>query len=95
MNVEVELPDLGPDGGNEARISAWHFEEGDYVEEGEALVEVVGESESAEVHAPCSGTLLERIVEEDEVVRIGEPLAIIDAEDEDDTLVAGDGKDKE
>jgi len=84
MNVEVELPDLGPEGGSQARVAEWHFDEGDYVEEGEILCEVVGESESAEVEAPCSGTLLERVVEEDETLRIGEILAVIDCEEDDD-----------
>ena len=82
MNVEVELPDLGPGGGSQARVAEWDFDEGDYVEEGEILCEVVSELESVEVAAPCSGTLLERVVEEDETLRIGEVLGVIDCEED-------------
>ena len=84
MNVEVELPDLGPEGGSQARVAEWHFDEGDRVEEGEILCEVMGELASLEVRAPCSGTLLERVAEEDDTVRIGETLAIIEREEDED-----------
>ena len=50
--------------------------------EGEALLEVLSESSSVEVPCPRSGTLLERIVEEDEIVRVGEPVAILDCPEE-------------
>jgi len=78
MSVEVELPDLGPEGGDEATIVEWHVEEGDEVEEGDVLLEVECESGTVEVHAPCAGTILERTVEEDEVVRVGDVLAIME-----------------
>ena len=61
MNLEVELPDLGLEGGNEAIVAEWHFEEGDCVEKGEVLLEVSCESGMVDVHAPCSGVLLERV----------------------------------
>ncbi len=82
MNLEVELPDLGLEGGNEAIVAEWHFEEGDCVEKGEVLLEVSCESGMVDVHAPCSGVLLERVVEEDEIVRVGEPLAVLDVPEE-------------
>jgi len=82
MSIEVELPDLGPDGGDQATVVEWRVEEGDEVEEGDVLLEVECESGTVEIHAPRSGTLLERVVEEDEVVRVGDVLAIIEARDE-------------
>ncbi len=82
MNVEVELPDLGPEGGDHGTVAEWHFDEGDWVEEGEILVEVLAELENVDVPSPCTGRLIERIVEEDEIVRAGEPVAIIDCPDE-------------
>jgi len=84
MNIEVELPDPGVAGGDEARVAEWHFEEGERVEEGETLLEVVCELETVEVPSPCSGTLIERIVEEDEVVRVGEPVALVDSDEDED-----------
>ena len=82
MNVEVELPDLGTDGGDHATVAEWHFEEGEFVEEGDILLEVSSESGAVEVPAPCAGTLLERIVDEDEMVRVGEPVALIECRQE-------------
>ena len=82
MEIEVELPDLGADGGDTATVAEWFYEEGEFVEEGEALLEVLSESSSVEVPCPRSGTLLERIVEEDEIVRVGEPVAILDCPEE-------------
>lgn len=87
MNVEVELPDLGPEGGDEARVVEWHFEEGEFVEEGETLLEVASEAHTIEIPSPCAGTLVERIVEEDEVARIGDSLAIIDSRDDTEFLL--------
>jgi len=83
MNIEVELPDLGLDGGDKATIVEWHFEEGDAVEEDEVLLEIESEAGTVEIPAPCSGVLVERAVDEDETVRIGELLAIIEVGDED------------
>jgi len=83
MNVEVELPDLGLDGGDEATVVEWHFEEGDTVEEDDILLDVESEAGTVEIPAPCSGVLIERAVDEDETVRVGELLAIIEARDED------------
>ena len=82
MNVEVELPDLGEMGGSVARVAEWLFEEGEHVEEGETLLEVIGDLESLEIPCPCSGILVERRVEEDEVVRVGEPVAVIEGDEE-------------
>lgn len=82
MNVEVEVPDLGLAGGDRAMVVAWYFEEGDAVEEDAVLLELESEVETLEIHAPCSGVLVECTVEEDEIVRVGEPLAVIEAPDE-------------
>jgi len=86
MNLEVELPDLGLEGGDEATVVEWHFEEGDYVEEGETLLEVSCEAGTVEVPAPRSGILVERVVEEDEIVRVGEPVAILDVREEEEEI---------
>ena len=82
MNVEVELPDLGTGGGDQATVVEWRFEEGECVEEGEILMEVSCAGGTVEVPSPCSGTLVELIVDEDETVRVGEPIALIDAAEE-------------
>lgn len=83
MNIEVELPDLGLDGGDHATVVEWLYEEGDRIEEDAVILELDYEAGTLEIPAPCAGILIERTVQEDEIVRTGELLAIIDAPDED------------
>lgn len=80
MNLEVEAPDLGADN-EQGTVTEWHFDEGEFVEEGEILLEISTDSGTVEVVAPQGGTLLERIVDEDEIVRTGEPVALLDCEE--------------
>jgi 2-oxoglutarate dehydrogenase E2 component (dihydrolipoamide succinyltransferase) len=83
MNIEVELPDLGSFSGDHGTVVEWHFEEGETVERGDILMEVSCEAGVVEVPCPRSGVLVERIVEEDEIVRVGEPIALVECSDED------------
>lgn len=78
MNIEVELPDMGEDAGDEATVAEWYAEEGDHVDEGEVLVEMTYDGSTFDVLAPASGTLLEQLVEEEDIVRVGDVLAIIE-----------------
>ena len=87
MNIEVELPDLGSFAGDHATVVEWHFDEGESVEQGDILMEVSCEAGVIEVPCPRSGVLIERIVEEDEIVRVGEPLALLECREEDETPV--------
>ena len=82
MNIEVELPDLGNDAGDHGTVVEWHFDEGESVEQGEILMEVSCETGVIEVPSPRSGVLIERIVEEDEIVRVGEPVAVMECNDD-------------
>ena len=77
---EVRLPDLGEDAGDEAVISVWLFEEEDEVLEGEDLVEMTTDKATFNVPCPVSGVLAEIVAEEDETVKVGEVLAIIEGE---------------
>lgn len=83
MDYEVELPDLGPEGGDHATVSEWNFEEGEFVEYGEVLLEVTCDSGTVEVPAPRPGVLLERVVDEDDIVRVGETVAVLDVKEGD------------
>ena len=82
MNVEVELPDLGDESGDEATVSEWHCEEGEEVEKGEPLLEVATSGQTIEVPAPLTGILVERLVDEDDLVRVGDIVALIEVEQE-------------
>ena len=87
MNIEVPLPDMGEDAGDEAIVTEWYAEEGDIVDEGEALLEVVSDDVTFDVVAPAGGRLAERLVEEDESVMVGDILALIETTDDVERLV--------
>jgi len=78
MTLEVEVPDLGPTGGDQATVVEWRAEEGDSVQEGEVILEIESESGVLDIRSPCAGVLVERVVDEDEVVRIGDVVAVIE-----------------
>ena len=45
MRVEVELPGVGENNGDEATVSFWYIEEDEEVEEGEDIVEMITEKQ--------------------------------------------------
>ena len=76
---EVILQPLA-EGMEEATLNYWYFEEGDTVEEGADLAEVVSEQGTFKIVAPCSGVLGEVYFGESETVSIGEILCEIEEE---------------
>ena len=81
MNIEIELPDMGEDAGEEASVAEWYAKEGDHVDEGQVLVEMAFNGNTFDVLVPASGILLEQLVEEEDTVRVGDVLAIIECLD--------------
>jgi len=77
MTTEVMLPQRGM-GMSEATIVRWHKDEGDYVEEGELLVEIESSKVTEEINAPVSGVVSKIFYEMDAEVEVGEVLATID-----------------
>lgn len=63
-------------------IEQWFKKEGDWVKEGEPLLEVSSEKITNEVTSPVSGILLKIIVPEKEEVKVGTVIALIDQEGE-------------
>jgi 2-oxoglutarate dehydrogenase E2 component (dihydrolipoamide succinyltransferase) len=76
---EVKLPEL-VENMERAVISFWHIEEGDPVEEGDNLVEVIVDSTNYNVISPSSGILNEVFFEEGDEVEVGEVIATIEEE---------------
>ena len=78
--VDVVVPKLGDEENKveEATISFWYFDEGDEVKEGDDLVEVVTDKADFRIPAPASGKLVKRNVKEDDVVKIGAVVAVIE-----------------
>ena len=77
--VEVTLDPLA-DGMQEATIHYWFFEEGDHVEEGSDLLEVVAEEGTFKIQAPAAGILGEVYFSEGDIVSVGEVLCEIENE---------------
>ena len=99
--VDIEMPQMG-ESVTEGTVLEWHKSEGDFVEEGETLVEVSTDKVDAEVPAPASGTLTKILKQPDEDVKVGEVLAQLEpgegssddggASDDGDNLIAGGGE---
>ena len=78
MVYEVKLPELGEDGGSEATISYWHFEQGDHVDQDEDLVEMSTDKAVFAVPSPVSGMIVEIVAEEGDTVQVGEVMTLIE-----------------
>lgn len=79
--VEVVVPDLG-ENVEKAKISFWHYEEGDKVEKNDDVVELTTDKATFNIPAPESGIITELCVEEGDEVEVGEVIAFIDEENE-------------
>lgn len=76
----------------EGTITKWLKQEGDSVEKGEALLEVMTDKVNMEVESPTAGILRKIIAHEDDTVPIMQMIAIIGTADESiDDLLAGGG----
>ncbi len=76
VRVEVQMPKMG-ESVMEGTVIEWSKEVGDKVEEDEALLEISTDKVDSEVPSPEAGTLVERLVEADETVEVGQTIAII------------------
>ena len=75
--VEIQMPQMG-ESVTEGTVLEWHKKEGEFVEEGETVVEVSTDKVDAEVPAPASGTISKLLKGEDDTVQVGETLAELD-----------------
>lgn len=82
MVTIVKMPKMGSTM-KEGKLEKWLIEEGNEVEEDEALFEVSTDKITNEVEAEVSGVLRKILVKEGETVPCQTPLAIIADADED------------
>src|SRR5919197_2266189 len=75
--VEIQMPQMG-ESVTEGTVLEWHKQEGEFVEEGETVVEVSTDKIDAEVPAPASGTITRILKGEDETIEVGGVLAELD-----------------
>ncbi len=78
---ELKLPKMG-ESVAEATITSWLKEVGDSIELDEAIVEIATDKVDSEVPSEVEGTLVEVLFEKDDVVAVGETIAVIEVEGE-------------
>src|SRR5258708_13358845 len=72
--VQIQMPEMG-ESVTEGIVLEWHVVEGDFVSEGDTVVEVSTDKVDAEVPAPADGVITKLIAQVDEEVPVGAPLA--------------------
>jgi pyruvate/2-oxoglutarate dehydrogenase complex dihydrolipoamide acyltransferase (E2) component len=75
---EVLMPDL--EGAEEITVGAWSKKKGDYVAEGETLMEALTDKVNAEIPSPVSGKVEELLLVEGDPVKPGQPIARVTPE---------------
>jgi 2-oxoglutarate dehydrogenase E1 component len=72
--VQIAMPEMG-ESVTEGIVLEWHVAEGDFVAEGDTVVEVSTDKVDAEVPAPADGVITKLLVQVDDEVPVGAPLA--------------------
>ena len=84
MAYEFKLPDIG-EGVVEGEIVRWLIQQGESIEEDQPLVEVMTDKATVELSSPHTGTVLERIGREGEIIEVGATLVVIEKDVPDNT----------
>ncbi|MDA8686341.1 2-oxo acid dehydrogenase subunit E2, partial [Robiginitalea sp.] len=74
---ELKLPQMG-ESVAEATLTSWLKEVGDPVEADEAVFEIATDKVDSEVPSEVEGILIEKRFGEDDVIRVGEVVAVIE-----------------
>jgi pyruvate/2-oxoglutarate dehydrogenase complex dihydrolipoamide acyltransferase (E2) component len=82
MGVELVMPVLG-EKIEAAQLRAWTKSEGDSVIAGEVIAVITTPKLDMELECPATGVLRTILVDEEETATVGETLAIIDADEDD------------
>ena len=75
---ELKLPKMG-ESVAEATITNWLKEVGDKIEADEAVLEIATDKVDSEVPSEVSGILVEQLFGKDDLVQVGQTIAIIDS----------------
>jgi len=78
MAFEVKLPPLGDDAPDEAEVSFWYVEQGEDIEQGQDIVEMVTDKAAFTVPSPVSGTVTSIETDEGSKVKVGQVMAIVE-----------------
>ena len=77
--VELIMPKMG-ESVAEATIIKWLKEEGESIELEESVLEIATDKVDSEVPSPTEGVLSKKLFAEDDVVKVGEAIAIIETD---------------
>ena len=77
--IELVMPKMG-ESVAEATIIKWLKDEGENIEAEESILEIATDKVDSEIPAPEDGVLVEKLYNEGDVVKVGEPIAIIESE---------------
>jgi 2-oxoglutarate dehydrogenase E2 component (dihydrolipoamide succinyltransferase) len=97
---ELKLPKMG-ESVAEATITSWLKEVGDEIEEDEPVLEIATDKVDSEVPSEVDGKLVEKLFNEDDVVEVGQAIAVIETdaelpdEDDSDDLLDGSSSEEE
>ncbi len=76
---ELKLPKMG-ESVAEATLTAWLKEVGDTIEADEAVLEIATDKVDSEVPSEVDGVLIERLFDIDDVVAVGQTIAVIEVD---------------
>jgi len=79
--IDVSLPDLGEDAGDEARVAFWYVDVGEALTEGDNLVQMLTDKATFDVPSPATGKIVELMADEEQTVKIGGLLCRLEIED--------------
>ena len=88
---ELKLPKMG-ESVAEATITSWLKEIGDQIEMDEAVLEIATDKVDTEVPCEFEGILIEKCFEVDDIVQVGQTIAIIEVSGSDSTEKISDSK---
>ena len=91
--IELKLPKMG-ESVAEATLTSWLKEIGDDIEADEPVLEIATDKVDSEVPSEVDGKLLEKRFEVDDVIKVGEVIAIIETEGEDEDEDNSDSEEK-
>ncbi len=76
-NFDIIMPKMG-ESIEEATITNWFVKEGDLVEEDDMLLEIATDKVDSEIPSPVAGVVKKILFKQDEVVAVGNVIAVID-----------------
>ncbi len=92
--IELKLPKMG-ESVAEATLTSWLKDVGDSIEADEPVLEIATDKVDSEVPSEVDGVLVEKRFEVDDVIKVGEVIAIIETEGEEDDSSSGPNQDSE